>query len=155
MSARITIRSAGLRDISEVCRLIADHALYEKAAVDREATKLRLDSEMRSESPRVRIWIAVDEKDIACGYASATIDFSTWTAVPYLHMDCLYVDQDCRGSGIGSLLLQRLKEFAREAGINEIQWQTPDWNRRARDFYLRAGATESAKARFKLALSAS
>ncbi|MFN9966014.1 MAG: GNAT family N-acetyltransferase [Lysobacteraceae bacterium] len=155
MSSGITIRQAGLRDISEACRMIAAHVLYERATVDLEGARHRLESELRSETPRVRLWIAADQKGNALGYASATIDYSTWTALPYLHMDCLFVDQDSRGAGIGALLLQRLKDFAQEAGVHEIQCQTPDWNRRAQEFYLRTGAIQSTKARFKLVLSPS
>jgi len=39
MSAGITIRPASLRDISEVCRMIADHALYERAPINLEGAK--------------------------------------------------------------------------------------------------------------------
>ena len=39
-------------------------------------------------------------------------------------------------------------------GIDEIQWQTPEWNADAARFYRRLGATETVKRRFALELDA-
>lgn len=149
MKPRICIRHAEPRDIAQLLQLIADHALYERASIDPANTEFRLAAQLQSRSPRLLAWLAVDEDDRAHGYATATIDFSTWTALPYLHMDCLYVKEGSRSSGIGLFLLRTLQDYASASGIEEIQWQTPEWNHRARDFYIRAGATESVKLRFR------
>jgi GNAT superfamily N-acetyltransferase len=40
-----------------------------------------------------------------------------------------------RGQGIGKMLIERLKEEAREKGFKRITWQVLDWNEPAINFY--------------------
>lgn len=99
--------------------------------------------------PAFYAWVAVSESALI-GYATATIDFSTWRGAHFVHMDCLYVQQLWRGSSIGNQLINAIKAFAMAHQLCEIQWQTPLWNERAAKFYQRLGAEESIKRRFKL-----
>jgi hypothetical protein len=41
----------------------------------------------------------------------------------------------------------------RTSGIAKVQWQTPDWNESAIQFYRALGAADAAKVRFALWLS--
>lgn len=84
------------------------------------------------------------------GYASATVNFSTWTGRPFLHLDCLFVRDNCRSLGVGVRLLGAVRTHAAEREFGEIQWQTPDWNEDAIRFYRREGASFLPKARFFL-----
>ncbi|MEM9548375.1 MAG: GNAT family N-acetyltransferase [Bacteroidota bacterium] len=65
-------------------------------------------------------------------------------------MDCLYLFDAYRGFGIGEHLVNKMKDFGREKGIELIQWQTPDFNTRAIKFYKRIGAERKSKERFFL-----
>ncbi len=67
-------------------------------------------------------------------------------------MDCLFVVEEYRGNGVGAALLATIVQFAREQGYDQVQWQTPEWNERARKFYRREGAAEKHKVRFTLNL---
>ena len=78
------------------------------------------------------------------------MDFSTWTGRRFLHLDCLFVRQDCRGSGIGAALLYAVRAYAAARSLSEVQWQTPDWNEDAARFYRRQGASMLRKSRFVL-----
>ena len=86
------------------------------------------------------------------GYATATVDFSTWRAAPYLHMDCLFVRAEYRGRGMGALLLHAVLDHARAHRLGEVQWQTPSWNVDAQRFYGRHRAGSSSKTRYTLTL---
>ncbi|MGL4405243.1 MAG: GNAT family N-acetyltransferase [Notoacmeibacter sp.] len=132
--------------------LCAAHAAYERADFDRKGHVERLQEALRAPNPRLTIFIAtLASQDV--GYVSITEDFSTWAAKPFAHMDCLFVSEVARGQGIGKVLFEKATNFAREKGLNEIQWQTPDWNQQAIRFYQKVGATMSAKQRFRIALT--
>lgn len=67
-----------------------------------------------------------------------------------LHLACLYVREARRGGGVGGQLINAVRECVRQMGLTEMQWQTPAWNGRAIDFYLRLGAKALQKQRFYL-----
>jgi GNAT superfamily N-acetyltransferase len=77
------------------------------------------------------------------GYATASREYSTWSACEYLHMDCLFVRSNARGAGLGAALLKTVVAVARDLGVPEVQWQTPDWNVDASQFYQRHGGIAS------------
>jgi GNAT superfamily N-acetyltransferase len=92
----------------------------------------------------------VESKSKVVGYASYTYDFSTRDASGFLYLDCLYLTPGLRGSGIGKVLLHKLKQIARSNSCMNIQWQTPDFNERAIKFYNNMGAIGKEKIRFTL-----
>jgi GNAT superfamily N-acetyltransferase len=111
----------------------------------------RLRNALWSRPVRLHAWVATSDGGLT-GYATATTEFSTWTAREYLHMDCLFVREAWRGAGVGVALLAAVVAHARKCRCTEIQWQTPVWNEDAARFYRRAGAREQPKRRFFLAI---
>ncbi len=79
---------------------------------------------------------------------TATREFSTWRAAAFMHMDCLYVLAGYRNMGIGVRLMAALRDFCASEDIDQVQWQTPDWNNDAARFYQRLGARQRTKRRF-------
>ena len=73
------------------------------------------------------------------GYASFMKQFSTWDASFYIYMDCLFLVTQARSQGIGVQLMDAIEQAATEAGCTEIQWQTPNFNTRAIQFYKKSG----------------
>jgi GNAT superfamily N-acetyltransferase len=144
------VRSAREQDMDALLTLCAEHAAYERAEFDPVRVKANLIHALWSPSPRAWCWIAETTEPV--GYATATVDFSTWRAREFMHMDCLFVRETYRGSGIGALLFEAIKRAARHRGIDELQWQTPDWNIRAAAFYQRFGAVEAMKRRYRLSI---
>ncbi|MEK9213286.1 GNAT family N-acetyltransferase [Sphingomonas sp. 2378] len=143
----LCIRPATGADAEAMLPLIRSHAEYEhgRASVSEPALRSALDG-----SPAVlAAWVAIQDGEMV-GYASATVDFSTWTGQPFLHLDCLFVRDCCRGLGVGARLLAAVRAHAAERQLAEIQWQTPDWNEDAIRFYRREGASSLPKARFLL-----
>jgi ribosomal protein S18 acetylase RimI-like enzyme len=145
----LDVRRAVEEDLEALSRLMGAHAAFERAGPP-TATREALRRAMFDDPPMLLAWVA-RVKGVAAGYLTATRDFSTWRCAPFLHMDCLYVDVEHRGSGVGAALFDALTRFADAHGIDEIQWQTPEWNERAANFYRRLGAMESNKRRFALA----
>jgi GNAT superfamily N-acetyltransferase len=135
--------------ISQFVALCEKHAAFEKAYYETVGKAQALSSALFSEPPRLYAWVAIAEQ-VLLGYATASSEYSTWSAAEYLHMDCLFVAAGRRGEGIGRDLLASVVAFARERRYTQVQWQTPSWNRNARRFYQREGAAEKTKARFFL-----
>ena len=146
----LTIRQVRPSDLDQLILLIEDHAAYEGAEW-RSTNRLKADlaSLMFSQD---KLWCYVVEDDGALiGYATSIIQYATWTAQPYLYMDCLYLKEEARGQGLGTQLMQQLVELAKQNGLTEIQWQTPINNQSAIAFYKRIGANILEKARCFLA----
>lgn len=143
------IRRAAPGDMQALLELVAEHAAFEQATARPDAQGLS--EAIFGTRPRLLCWVAAGQ-DALAGYMTATCDFSTWQARPFLHMDCLYLRATARNQGLGPRLLDALREHARVSGITRLQWQTPEWNQAAARFYRRQGARELRKRRFVLEL---
>lgn len=145
------IRRVEPEDMDEFVELCSAHAAFERSS-SRAPNKDRLSTALFGAPPRIHAWVAVTNAGALCGYASATVDFSTWSAGDFLHLDCLFVRSDHRNQKIGEALLLAVREYARSCGIQELQWQTPDWNTAAQRFYERMHAQPHRKVRYVLRL---
>jgi len=139
------IRTALPKDAGDLVNLIQAHAEYEKteASCDEEALTAEL-----KRHPASLILLIAESDGVAVGYASMTIDFSTWHCSRWAHLDCLFVSKHHRGKKIGLKLFSAVCGEARRQGLNRIEWQTPNWNKDAIRFYERTGAANSEKVRF-------
>jgi GNAT superfamily N-acetyltransferase len=144
-----------IRDIREdemdsLMELIAAHAAYEKADYTPEGNKKeRLYEAIFNEPCRLKCWVVEYDGKIS-GFCSFTTDYSTWEAGYYLNMDCLYLNEEIRGFGIGAAIIKRLRHIAKENNCCSVQWHTPLWNLRGINFYNKTGASSGEKMRFTL-----
>jgi GNAT superfamily N-acetyltransferase len=76
--------------------------------------------------------------------------FSTWDSKCYIYMDCLFLTEKSRGFGLGEDLIERIKVEGKKLKCNHIQWQTPDFNKRAIKFYERIRGISKSKERYFL-----
>jgi GNAT superfamily N-acetyltransferase len=143
-----TVRTAQAADADALARLCAAHAAYERMAYSADGHAHRLAQAL--EAGRLFAWLGCLGGQ-PVGYASATLDYSTLAARPFLHLDCLYLEPAARGRGLGGDLLEAARRHARAQGCEALQWQTPVWNEGAIRFYDRLGATRLAKQRYTLA----
>lgn len=138
-------------DLDALSAMCAEHARFERTDFVAEGKAEALANALFGPVPRLHAWVA-EEDGCAVGYATASHEFATWAAAEFVHMDCLFVREGRRNGGIGAALLAAVAAHACAAGIAQMQWQTPDWNRAAARFYQRAGARECIKRRFTLEL---
>ena len=146
---KANIRSATSNDIEEIIRLCADHAEFEQCEYSNHDKSAKLSDALLGKNPKLYCLIAENEDGII-GYATYMLQYSTWDAEEYIYMDCLYLDEQCRGQNIGEQLINEIKSFGRSHGLSHIQWQTPGFNKRAIKFYNRLGSTSKLKERFFL-----
>jgi GNAT superfamily N-acetyltransferase len=140
-------RSRG--DLDGLAALCSAHADYEDLAFDPAGFEDRLSRWIEARELSVAIWMARDGA-VPCGYAAASVEFSTLAAARYLHLDCLFVSDGMRSRGIGERLMGEVAGFARAEGLGHVEWQTPSWNARAVRFYERLGAKALTKLRFSV-----
>jgi len=62
---------------------------------------------------------------------------------PVANIDGLYLTEQYQGKGLGKMLLQFIKKWARENGCSELAVDTEPENERAQKFYLREGFEET------------
>ena len=146
----LIIRPAIPEDCVELLQLIAAHARYERSEAILGADTLH--ALLRADPSPVHLLVA-QRGDALVGYAALTFDFSLWRGRFFAHLDCLYIAATMRGQSLGKALLDAARELARCSGADRLEWQTPDWNRRAIAFYEREGAIGQAKTRFALSLA--
>ena len=145
------IRFTQKKDLPDLVNLCQLHATFEKAEYDTERKKELLEKHLFSNNPNL-FCLVVEKANSLIGYATYMKQFSTWDANYYIYMDCLFMTENSRGFGIGEKLIDRIKKEAKELGCVLIQWQTPDFNKRAIKFYNRIGAKSKNKERFFLTI---
>ncbi|MDN3675499.1 GNAT family N-acetyltransferase [Flavobacterium branchiarum] len=145
------IRDCETNDLTTLVKLCQKHAEYEQATYNQDEKKERLTQALFSKNPKLYCLI-VEVNTAIIGYATYTIDYSTWDAADFMYMDCLYLEDTARGFGIGEAIIEKLKQIAIEKNCINIQWQTPTFNTRAVKFYNRIGASGKDKVRFSLTL---
>lgn len=143
------IRFAQKRDLTELVNLCKLHADFEKSEYNAEQKEVLLNKYLFSDFPSL-FCLVVEKSNSLIGYATYMKQFSTWDADYYIYMDCLFMTEESRGFGIGEKLIHRIKEEAQKLGCMLIQWQTPDFNKRAMKFYKRIGAIGKPKKRYFL-----
>ncbi|HBB25304.1 MAG TPA: GNAT family N-acetyltransferase [Bacteroidetes bacterium] len=115
-------------------------AEYEHLDPPAPEAQSRLLEDICGAAPRIQAMLAVDDNDQALGYAITLETYSSFLALPTMYLEDIFVREDARGLGAGSMLFDAVVEQARRRGCGRVDWQVLDWNRLARDFYERRGA---------------
>jgi len=140
------IEKSDLNDLIKLCEL---HAVFEQSEYNSKNKKQKLEKHLFSDKPTLFCFV-VEHLDKIIGYATYMKQFSTWDSDFYIYMDCLFMTEESRGFGIGEKLIDRIKIEGIKNQCTHIQWQTPDFNKRAMKFYNRIGAESKTKERYFL-----
>ena len=143
----MNIRFAKKKDINSIIKLCELHAAHEKSNFDSADKTTSLSKYLFTKKP-ILYCLVVEENQEIIGYATFMKQFSTWDASFYLYLDCLFFLETARGKGLGTLIMLEIKDFAKKEYCTHIQWQTPNFNTKAIQFYKKLGATYKTKERF-------
>lgn len=133
-----TIRNATKHDMPAVLDLIVELAVFEKEPDAVEATVESLIDDGFGINPIFKCFVAeVDDKVV--GAAIVFNRFSTWKG-RILHLEDLIVNQNMRGHGIGSALLDEVVKHGHSLGVKRINWEVLSWNEGAIKLYESKGA---------------
>lgn len=131
----ITVRNAKETDYSQIVSLFQDFAAFEKVpekminSVDR----------MIHEKDFFNCFVAETADSKIIGYVTYFFCYYTWIGKS-LYMDDLYVAPEYRGNGVGTRLINKVIEFAKNSQCHKLRWQVSSWNKPAIEFYKNIGA---------------
>ncbi len=140
MSNQISLRLATEQDIPTILAFIQGLAEYEKLADQVVASEEKLHATLFGSKPYAEVVIAEYQQQ-AAGFALFFHNYSTFLAKPGIYLEDLFVLPQCRGHGIGKVLLSYLAKLAVERDCGRLEWSVLDWNQSAIDFYQAQGAT--------------
>lgn len=143
------IRWARPEDMADLASLCAEHAEYERSSFDPAGKEEALTRLLFATDARLKCLVAVENAQLI-GYATFSVEVSTWDADRYMHMDCLFLRPEARNKGIGRALMRRIAQEALAQGVIRMQWQTPSFNVDAIRFYDRLGPEKKEKYRMFL-----
>ena len=142
----INIRRAVKEDCPRLLELIKELAIYEKAPDDVTVTLEHFTDSGFGKNPVWWTFVASTPKPFSIngegeivGFALYYIRYSTWKGQA-MYLEDIIVTEKARGKGIGTLLMNRLIEEAKEKKFNRIIWQVLEWNEPAINFYKKYNA---------------
>ena len=135
----LTIKPAVANDVPVLLSLIQELALFEHLAHEVTATEQQLREHLFGARPFAEVLLA-RVADQPVGFALYFHNYSTFLAKPGLYLEDLYVRSDWRGQGVGTALLQAVREQAVQRGCGRYEWSVLNWNQRAIEFYEKMGA---------------
>ncbi|MBK9388893.1 MAG: GNAT family N-acetyltransferase [Bacteroidetes bacterium] len=131
----ITIRKANENDFPVILTLIKELAEYERD-LEKVTNSVAL---MREEQKHFNCYVAESENNEIIGMAIYFFAYYTWVGKS-LYLEDIYVKENYRRFRIGTLLLRKVFEVAREENCKRVRWQVLDWNTSAIEFYKKCGA---------------
>jgi len=143
----IHIRPIEVGELDALLALCREHARYEGAEFTASGQQERWQKALFSARPALYCWLALDD-DRPCGFMTVTVEYATWMAERFAHMDCLYLREPYRRIGLGRAFIEALEEFCARHDCRSAQWQTPPTNDLGIRFYESLGARALPKLRY-------
>jgi GNAT superfamily N-acetyltransferase len=135
MDTEVRIRAVEETDFLQIVSLFKEFATFEKMPEQMTNSVER----MSKEKNFFHCFVAETKDKKIIGYATYFFCYYTWIGKS-LYMDDLYVKPEYRANGIGTKLINKVIQFAKDSECNKLRWQVSDWNKPAIDFYTHIGA---------------
>ena len=129
------IRDINESDYEQLLHLFREFSVFEQLP-DKMINSLE---KMKEEKDFFHCFVAETADQKIIGYASYFFCYYTWIGKS-LYLDDLYVRAEYRGKGIGTKLICKVIEKAKESRCHKVRWQVSKWNKSAIDFYKKIGA---------------
>ena len=135
MKNDILTRDINESDYEQVLRLFHEFSAFEQLP----EKMINSSEKMKKEKEFFHCLVAETANKKIIGYASYFFCYYTWIGKS-LYLDDLFVRSEYRGKGIGTDLIHKVIEKAKETGCHKVRWQVSKWNKPAIDFYTNIGA---------------
>ena len=134
-----SIRPATAADVPLILKLIRELAEFEHLSDEVQATETELHEHLFGPRPYAEVLIAsLDGQPV--GFALFFHNYSTFLSKPGIYLEDLYVREAWRAHGVGTALLEAVRQLAVSRGCGRFEWSVLNWNQRAIDFYEKMGA---------------
>ncbi len=134
MHSSIQIRRVTSHDFNEIVALLQQ--LWPDKTLHVEQLRNVYDQALHSDS---QIYLCTDKAGAVIGFGSLSIKNNLWQEGFLGHIDELVVEKNYRNQGIGTLLLDRLIEIARERGCRRVELDSAFHRKGAHQFYEQRG----------------
>ncbi len=131
----ITIRQATEDDYPSILSLIKALAEFENAS-EQVTNSIEL---MKREKDFFQCYVAETEENEIVGMALFYFVYYSWVGKS-LYLDDIFVKENLRKHKIGTALLRKVFEIARNEDCKRVRWQVLDWNQPAIEMYKKCGA---------------
>lgn len=131
------IKHARPEDANILVALIRELAAYEKLSDQCVITSEKMEFAL---SNQTAYGLIVWENSTPIAYAIYYFTFSTFTGLPSLYLEDLYVKPEFRSQGIGTAIFQELFTIANEKGCPRMDFVCLKWNTSSLEYYRSMGA---------------
>jgi GNAT superfamily N-acetyltransferase len=129
------IRKATEVDFPDILLLIKELATFEKVP-EKVTNTVEL---MKRENEFFHCFVAETQDKEIVGIALYFFAYYTWVGKS-LYLEDLFVKESFRKHKIGSALLRKIFDVARDEDCKRVRWQVLSWNENAIQFYKKSGA---------------
>jgi GNAT superfamily N-acetyltransferase len=127
------------KDVPLILQFIRELAEYERGADRVSATEDVLRSTLFGSQQNAHAVIAYRGQK-AVAFAIYFFSYSSFSGLPNLYLEDIFVRPAHRGLGLGRELFAFLARRAAERGCGRMEWSVLNWNESAIGFYRRLGA---------------
>jgi ribosomal protein S18 acetylase RimI-like enzyme len=133
------IRRANLADLRQLVEFTLSEAKEaEGIGKNREQARKGIRSALEDESVAV-YWVIQDSRDELIGNVSVVKEWSNWNAGYYWWIQSIYIRPEHRGRGLMKMLIQTVRESARQGKALDLRLYVHKNNERAIKAYIKAG----------------
>jgi diamine N-acetyltransferase len=132
----VTVRKATEKDLTAIFSLIRELAIFENG-LDKVTNSVE---QMKEEKDFFKCLVAENETGEIIGIALYFFAYYTWVGKS-LYLDDLVVKRAFRGNGIGTTLMEKVFEVAKEEKCKRLRLQVLHWNSPAIELYKKNGFT--------------
>ncbi len=119
--------------------MIGELAQFEHLSDQVSATEGSLREHLFGAKPFAEVLLA-RMADQVVGFALFFHNYSTFLGKPGIYLEDLYVREAWRAHGVGTALLQAVRQLAVARDCGRYEWSVLNWNQRAITFYEKMGA---------------
>jgi GNAT superfamily N-acetyltransferase len=139
ISSPLRVDEATEEDVPLILQFIRQLAEYEKELARVTATEETLRATLFGPRPYAQA-VIVYMGEAAAAFAIYFFSYSSFSGLPNLYLEDIFVRPNFRGLGVGKELFAYLALRAKERGCGRMEWAVLNWNESAIGFYERLGA---------------
>lgn len=147
VDVHVRVREAGVDDMDTLHASICALASHEGQGASVRCTPDDLRRDVAGPEPRFGALLAEVDGRVA-GFLTWTWLHSIWLGGRVMNIDDVFVQDDCRGRGVGEALMHAARAACRAHGAPRLRWEVEAGNAAAIRFYERLGARLRAKGLF-------
>ena len=136
----VQFRFANVDDVPLILSFIRKFAVYQHNVDTVTASESSLTKWMFEEGKAEAIFALDGEKEI--GFILCNHSFSAHQGKPALYLECIYIQEDYRGQGVGAALMRKIAQICIERDWVRVECSSPDWNAHSMRFYNNLGFEE-------------